>query len=68
MVGAVVGAGQAMKEALSIAGDIAKRGPLAVRAAKLAIDEGMLEVCARACRGCRYKVCILCCRKQETIF
>ncbi|CAN0318143.1 unnamed protein product, partial [Laminaria digitata] len=41
MVNAVVGAGRAHSEALSIAGDIAKSGPLAVRAAKLAIDQGL---------------------------
>ncbi|CAM9799445.1 unnamed protein product [Pylaiella littoralis] len=41
MVNTVVGAGQAEKEALSTAGEIATRGPLAVRAAKLAINEGL---------------------------
>ncbi|CAM9743201.1 unnamed protein product, partial [Ectocarpus fasciculatus] len=41
MVNAVFDAGQAEKGALSMAGDMARRGPLAVRAAKLAIDEGL---------------------------
>lgn len=44
MVNTVVGAGQAEQEALLTAGEIASRGPLAVRAAKLAIDEGLLLV------------------------
>lgn len=44
MVNVMVGAGQAHDEALSIAGDIAKRGPLAIRAAKLAINQGLLHV------------------------
>eukprot|EP00904_Undaria_pinnatifida_P006740 jgi/Undpi1/3196/HiC_scaffold_15.g06570.m1 len=43
MVNVMVGAGQAHDEALSIAGDIAKRGPLAIRAAKLAINQGLLH-------------------------
>ncbi|CBJ25863.1 enoyl-CoA hydratase [Ectocarpus siliculosus] len=41
MVNAVFDAGQAEKGALAMAGDMARRGPLAVRAAKLAIDEGL---------------------------
>lgn len=44
LVGTVVCAGQAQKEAFLMAGEIAKRGPLAVRAAKLAIDEGLRHV------------------------
>lgn len=44
MVNRVVGAGLAEKEALSTSGEIASRGPLAVRAAKRAIDEGLLLV------------------------
>lgn len=44
MVNRVVGTGQAEKEALSTSGEIAARGPLAVRAAKRAIDEGLLLV------------------------
>lgn len=44
IVGTVVDAGQAKAEALSIAREIAKRGPLAVRAAKEAIDEGIQQV------------------------
>lgn len=46
MVGTVVAAGMAQKEALLMAGSIAKRGPIAVRAAKDAIDRG-LQVCVR---------------------
>lgn len=41
MVNAVVADGQAEQEALKMAGEIAARGPLAVRAAKLAIDQGL---------------------------
>lgn len=44
MVNAIFDAGQAEKGALSMAGDMARRGPLAVRAAKLAIDEGLAMV------------------------
>ena len=56
MVNAVVGAGRAHSEALSIAGDVAKRGPLAVRAAKLAIDQGLLQVCACCSRAKRVAI------------
>lgn len=41
MVNAVVADGQAEQEALKMGGAIAARGPLAVRAAKLAIDQGL---------------------------
>lgn len=44
MVNAVFDAGQAENGALAMAGDMARRGPLAVRAAKLAIDEGLAMV------------------------
>ncbi|CAM9091495.1 unnamed protein product [Ectocarpus sp. 6 AP-2014] len=40
MVNAVFDAGEAEKGALAMAGDMASRGPLALRAAKLAIDGG----------------------------
>ncbi|CAN0493182.1 unnamed protein product, partial [Scytosiphon promiscuus] len=41
MVNSVVADGQVEREALEMAGTIAARGPLAVRAAKLAIDQGL---------------------------
>lgn len=40
----LVDAGGTAEEALSMAGEIASRGPLAVRAAKLAIDQGLVMV------------------------
>ena len=42
-MGTVVDAGQAKGEVLSIARDIANRGPSAVRAAKVAIDESLQQ-------------------------
>lgn len=50
MVGTVVAAGDAESEALSLARDIASRGPVAVRAAKEAIDGGLqVRYCTFSC-------------------
>lgn len=44
MIDVAVAAGHAYAEALSMAGEISQRGPLAIRAAKQAIDDGLAEV------------------------
>lgn len=52
MTNALVGAGEAESEALSMAGEIATRGPVAVRSAKVAIDQGLAMVREReSCCG-----------------
>ena len=43
-MGTVVDAGRAKSEAMSMAEEIARRAPLAIRAAKMAIDEGLRQV------------------------
>ncbi|CAN0185749.1 unnamed protein product [Ascophyllum nodosum] len=43
IVGTVVDAGRAKSEAMSMAEEIARRAPLAIRAAKMAIDEGLRQ-------------------------